>query len=64
MFQSFRALINPEKKWGPLLEQNRKKLRYYHAGRQGVLVAIIDRVINRSLSSQTLARSKVSELEH
>ncbi|CAM4866858.1 unnamed protein product [Rotaria socialis] len=58
--KSFRALINPEKKWGPLLEQNRKKLRYYSCGQQGALVSAIDQIINRSLSNQTLARSKPS----
>ncbi|CAF5220901.1 unnamed protein product, partial [Rotaria magnacalcarata] len=50
--KSFRALINPEKKWGPLLEQNRKKLRYYSCGQQGALVSVINLIINRSLSNQ------------
>lgn len=61
LFQSFRALINPERKWGPLLEQDRKKLSYYYGGQQGALVAVLDRIIKRSSSRQTLARSKVSK---
>ena len=54
-------LINPEDAWGPLLEQDRKKVNYYHGGHEGAMVSVFDRLKRRTLSLQTLARSKVSE---
>ncbi|CAF0879596.1 unnamed protein product [Adineta ricciae] len=55
-----RVLINPEPKWGPLLDHNRKKVAYYHGGHQGVLVSAIDRLKKRTLSREALARSRRS----
>ncbi len=59
-FQSCRVLINPEDKWGPLLDNDRKKVYYYHGGHQGALVSVLDSLKKRTLSRETLARSKVS----
>lgn len=61
LFQSPRVLINPEPKWGPLLEQNRKKVAYYHGGHEGALVSMLARLKNRALSRQTLTGSAVSD---
>jgi hypothetical protein len=47
-----------------LLEQDRKKVNYYHGGHQGALVSVFDRLKKRTLSRETLARSMVSEIEH
>ncbi|CAF1058426.1 unnamed protein product [Rotaria sordida] len=55
---SWRALISPEQKWGPLLEQNRKKVSYYYGRQQGALVSLFDRLTKRTSSRDTLARSK------
>ncbi|CAF1181269.1 unnamed protein product [Adineta steineri] len=60
---TYRVLINPEPQWGPLLEQNRKKVNYYHGGHKGVLVSVIDRLKNRTLSRETLARSKSTDID-
>lgn len=54
-------MINPEPAWGPLLDQNRKKLSYYHGGHDGALVSLFLRLRKRTLSRVTLARSKVSK---
>jgi len=45
-----------------LLENDRKKVSYYHGGHQGALVSIFDGLKKRTLSRETLARSKVSEI--
>ncbi len=55
-------MINPEPKWGPLLDQNRKKVDYYHGGHEGALVSVISGLKKRTLSRETLARSKVNEI--
>ncbi|CAF2737142.1 unnamed protein product [Rotaria sp. Silwood2] len=62
--KSCRALINPERKWGPLLEQNRKKLSYYYSGQQGALVSLFDRLTKRTQSRATLDRSNVSTIRY
>ncbi|CAF1020392.1 unnamed protein product [Rotaria sp. Silwood1] len=56
--KSCRALISPEQKWGPLLEQNRKKLSYNYSKQEGALVSLFDRLTKRTLSEQTLDRTK------
>jgi hypothetical protein len=46
------------------LDQNRKKTNYYHGGHQGGLFSVFDSLRKRTLSRETLARSKVSEREY
>lgn len=47
-----------------MLENDRKKVNYYHGGHQGALFSVFDSLKKRTLSRETLARSKVSEREH
>lgn len=58
--KSWKTLINPEDKWGPLSEHDRKKVSYYHGGHQGALVRVFNRAKPSSLSREALTRSKVS----
>ena len=43
------------------MEQDRKKVSYYHGGHEGALASVLDRLKKRTLSRETLARSKVSK---
>lgn len=60
--KSWKALINPEDKWGPLSEHDRKKVSYYHGGHQGALVTAFNRVKPSSLSREALTRSKSTDI--
>lgn len=57
-------MINPEKEWGPLLENDRMKANYSDAQRRGSLGSAFHRLRKRTQSRETLARSRVSELKH
>ncbi|CAF4131337.1 unnamed protein product, partial [Rotaria sordida] len=61
---SCRILINPQPDWGPLLEQNRKKVNYHYGERDGYLVRLFDKITKKTLSKQNLDGSNSINIDN
>ncbi|CAF2863391.1 unnamed protein product, partial [Rotaria sp. Silwood2] len=61
---SCRILINPQPDWGPLLEQNRKKVNYHYGEHDGYLVRLFDKFKKNTLSKQKLDGSNSIDVDN
>ncbi|CAF3969028.1 unnamed protein product [Rotaria sp. Silwood1] len=61
---SCRILINPQPDWGPLLEQNRKKVNYHYGEHDGYLIRLFDKITKKTLSKQKLDGSNSIDIDN